>query len=174
MTDKFVSSILIAASILLFFLMVLPAFDKTAALRGSVGEREKILQEMEEIQNRVQELVQEMDSRETEVDRLDLLLPKEKMIPELLSSIESIVAGSGLSLTGINVAELSSQDKKKKLSGDLKLSGSFPSFMNFLDLLEKNLRLINLTTVDASAQLTGGGNAINYSLRFETNYLSKE
>ncbi len=174
MNDKLISSILIAASILLFFFAVLPSFDKTRMLRASVEERESILLEASEIKARVEELNQEIDLKKAEVDKLDILLPKEKMIPELLSGIESIMSASGMNLTEVNISELSTQQDMKKLSGNLKLNGRFVSFMQFLDLLEKNLRLIELITVDVSAQLAEGVKVINYDLRFEVNYLPVE
>lgn len=172
MTDKLISSILIAASILILFLLVLPSFDKTRILRGSIEERESILLEAEEIKARVGELNRNIDLKRAEVEKLDILLPKEKMIPELLSGIESIVLGSGINLAEINISELSTQEEIKKLSGNLKLSGSFTSFMNFLDLAEKNLRLIDLITVNVAAQLSEGVKVISYDIRFEVNYLS--
>ena len=174
MTDRFLSSIMIAAAVLVFFFLALPAFDKTRTLNASVKEREGILLEAEAIKARVAELDREIDSKKAEVDKLNVLLPKEKMIPELLSGIESLVAASGMSLTEMNLSELSGQEKIKKLSGNLKLNGSFVSFMQFLDLLEKNLRLIDLITVDVAAQLTDGARVINYDLRFEVDYLPIE
>ena len=174
MNDRFISSIMIAASILVFFFLALPSFDKTRMLSASISEREEILLEAEAIKARVAELDREIDSKKAEVDKLNILLPKEKMIPELLSGIESLVAASGMSLTEMNLSELSGQEKIKKLSGNLKLNGSFVSFMQFLDLLEKNLRLIDLITVDVAAQLTEGARVINYDLRFEVNYLPVE
>lgn len=174
MNDRLISSTMIAASILIFFFLAMPAFDKTRTLNASVKEREGILLEAEEIKARVGELNRDIDSKKAEVDKLDILLPKEKMIPELLSGIESVMAASGMSLTEVNISELSAQEEIKKLSGNLKLNGSFVSFIQFLDLLEKNLRLIDLITVDVSAQLTEGARVINYDLRFEVNYLPVE
>lgn len=174
MNDRLISSIMIAVSILIFFFLAMPAFDKTRTLNASVKERESILLEASEIKARVGGLNREIDSKKAEVDKLDILLPKEKMIPELLSGIESVMAASGMNLTEVNISELSAQEEIKKLSGNLKLNGSFVSFIQFLDLLEKNLRLIDLITVDVSAQLTEGARVINYDLRFEVNYLPVE
>lgn len=174
MNDRLISSIMIAVSILIFFFLAMPSFDKTRMLSASVKERESILLEASEIKARVGELNRDIDSKKAEVDKLDILLPKEKMIPELLSGIESVMAASGMNLTEVNISELSAQEKIKKLSGSLKLNGSFVSFIQFLDLLEKNLRLIDLITVDVSAQLTEGARVINYDLRFEVNYLPVE
>ncbi len=171
MNSKAVSSIINVSSVLIFFLLVLPAFDQTRMLRGSIEERENILTETQEISNRISELNRSIESKKQEVDKLDQLLPREKEIPELLSNIESIVSASGLILSEINLSEFSGQNEIGKINGTMKLSGNFVSFMNFLDLLEKNLRLIDVITVDAAAQAAEGTRTINYDVRFEASYL---
>jgi len=174
MTNKFLSSILAAASILIFFLLVLPAFDQTRSLRNSIKEREAVLTEAQEISNRIKELNQEIDRRKSEVEKLSQFLPRQKGTAEILANLESIVSASGMLLSELNLSEVSGLGEIKKINGNLKLSGSFASFMNFLDLLEKNLRLIEISTIDAAAQAAGGGRTINYDLRFEASYLSQE
>ena len=171
MNPKLISSIIVAASVLIFFLLVLPAFDQTLMLRGSINEREAVLAEAREISNRVSELNRQIDSRRSEVEKLDRLLPKSKETPELLTSIESIVSASGMILTEMNLSEVSGQTEIKKISGSFKLTGSFASFMNFLDLLERNLRLVDVGAIDVAAQLIEGTRTINYDVRFEANYL---
>ena len=67
MNPKLISSIIVAASVLIFFLLVLPAFDQTRMLRGSINEREAVLAEAQEISNRVSELNRQIDRRRSEV-----------------------------------------------------------------------------------------------------------
>lgn len=174
MSDKLISSILTAGAILILFLLVLPAFDKTRTLLGSINEREEIFQEAEQISNKVEELNSGINARKSDIDKIDLLLPKEKMLPELLSSMESIVSASGMTLTELNISELTAQEDIRKLAGSLKLNGNFLSFMDFLDLLEKNLRLIDVVTVDIAAQEIEGARTLNYDVRLEANYLPSE
>lgn len=173
MSNKLLSSILTAASILIFFLLVLPAFDETRMLRGSIKEREGILKETEEISGRIRDLNQEIESRRLEVEKLDRLLPREKELSEILSGIESIVSVSGLTLSEINLSEIPGQGEIRKINGTMKLGGNFASFLNLLDFLEKNLRLVEVGTVDAASQSVEGARILNYDIKFELSYLAE-
>lgn len=174
MNPKILSSIITAGSILIFFLLVLPAFDQTRMFLSSIKEREDIMGEVEEISSQVKNLNREIEARRSDIDKLDRLLPREKELPEFLSNIESIVSASGMILSEISLSEVPSQGKIRKINGTLKLNGSYPTFINLLDLLEKNLRLIEVKTLDAASQLTGGVKTLNYDLSFEINYLGSE
>ena len=174
MRDKFLPSIIAAGSILIFFLLVLPAFDQTRMLLGSVKERKEILKEVEELLNQVKNLKGEIEARKNDIDKLDRLLPREKELPEFLSNIESTISASGMILSEMNLSEVPGQGRIGKINGTLKLTGSYPFFVNLLDLLEKNLRLIEIGTVDAASQLAEGVKTLNYDLSFEINYLAND
>ena len=175
MNQKLLSSIIAAGAILIFFLLVLPAFDQTRMLRGSIKEREDILREADEMSNQVKNLNREIEAKKSDITKLDRLFPQEKELPEFLSNIESIVSASGMILSEMNLSEVPSQGGKiRKINGTLKLSGSYPSFVNLLDLLEKNLRLIEVSTLNAASQITEGTKTLNYDLNFEINYLAHE
>lgn len=174
MNQKLFSSIISVASILIVFLLVLPTFDQTRMLRGSIKERVDIINEVQEISNRISILNQGIESRRQEIDKLDQLLPKDKKVPELLSNMESIVSASGMVLTEMNLSDVAQVDNVRKVNTTLKLNGSFTAFINFLDLLERNLRLIDVSTLDVAAQLIEGTKAINYDVRFEINYLTSQ
>ncbi|MEK7579583.1 MAG: type 4a pilus biogenesis protein PilO [Patescibacteria group bacterium] len=174
MNQKLTSAIVAAASILIFFFLVMPSFDKTLMIRASMKDREDILREAEQISKKIVDLDREIESRRQEVEKLDRLLPAEKEIPELLSSIESIVSASGMILSEMNLSEVPGQSEIRKINGNMKLNGSYASFINFLDLFEKNLRLTEVATLDVAAQLIEGSRALNFDIRFEVNYLANE
>ena len=174
MNPKYLSSIIVSASVLIFFILVMPAFDQNRTLRGSIEERENILAEAEAISVQIRNLNQEIQGRVAEVNKLDQLLPKEKQVPEFLSGIESIVSGSGMTLSEMNLSALPGQSQVRKINGTLKLNGTYPAFVSFLDLFEKNLRLTEVAALDVSAQLIEGTRTLNYDVRFEINYLTAE
>ncbi|MEK7203601.1 MAG: type 4a pilus biogenesis protein PilO [Patescibacteria group bacterium] len=174
MSKNLLSAIIASVSVLVFFLLVLPTFDQTRMLRSSIGERADILNEAQEISDRINSLNQEIDSRRQNIDKLDRLLPKKKQVPELLSSMESIVSASGTTLIEMNLSDVVREGNVKKISATLKLNGDFASFMNFLDLLERNLRLIDVSNLDVAAQQIERTKTINYDVRFEMNYLSSK
>ncbi|TSC90921.1 MAG: hypothetical protein G01um10142_171 [Parcubacteria group bacterium Gr01-1014_2] len=171
MTRKLLSSIIIASSILIFFLLVLPIFDKTRMLRGAIEQRGLILDELQEISNRVAELNSEVERNENNIVKLGQLLPKQKEVSEILVMIESIVSSSGLLMSELNLSE-PNVEGGGKINVNVKLSGSLNSLMTFLDLLEKNLRLFEISTMDIAAESGGTSGRINYDIKFEARYLS--
>lgn len=173
MNIRFYSSIIISASILFFFFLVLPAFDNTRMLYGAIKERENMLKEVQEIANRVIKLNNEIKQKENDIARLDQLLPKQKEVSEILVTIESIISSSGLLLSELSISEPLSQGIGK-INANIKLSGDFYSLMIFLDLLEKNLRLIEISAIDISSQPSGSSDVIDYDIKFEASYLSSE
>ena len=136
MNNKFLFSIIISSSVLIFFLLVLPIFDKTRMLKGAIEQREIMLAELQSISNRVKELSSGIETNENNISKLDQLLPKQKEVSEILISIESITSASGLLLSEISLSE-SIGEGVNKINVNLKLSGNFDSLMTFFDLLEK-------------------------------------
>lgn len=173
MSDKLFSSIIITVSILILFLLILPSYDRTRVLLSSIQERKNLLKEQEEIVSQIADQAGLIDQRSYDINRLDNFLPREKDIPELLVNIETIAANAGLNLRELNFSEVPSRGEIQKLNGTIQLTGSFSSFLAFLDLLEDNLRLIEVVGIDIAPQLLEGTRIINYNLRIETNYLGK-
>ncbi|OHB17010.1 MAG: hypothetical protein A2913_01290 [Parcubacteria group bacterium RIFCSPLOWO2_01_FULL_40_65] len=171
MNNKFLFSIIISSSVLIFFLLVLPIFDKTRMLKGAIEQREIMLAELQSISNRVKELSSGIETNENNISKLDQLLPKQKEVSEILISIESITSASGLLLSEISLSE-SIGEGVNKINVNLKLSGNFDSLMTFFDLLEKNVRLIEVNNIDIASEAIGGSSTINYNIRFEASYLT--
>ena len=142
-------------------------------LNGAIEEREIMLKESQQIASRVNELSNEIKINKNEIEKLDQLLPKQKEISEILVTIESIISSSGLSLSEVTLSESFGVDAGK-INASIKFTGNFNSLMTFLDLLEKNLRLIEISTIDVSSQLVGTNNTINYDVKFEARYLASE
>lgn len=170
---KLLSSIYIASAILVFFLLVLPAFDKTKMLKAGLAERENMLFELQKITKRFDELNQDIDQNKNDIAKLDQLLPKQKEISEVITAIENIVSSSGLNLAEVTFSE-SKGDQVSTIRGNIKLAGNYNSLTSLLDLLEKNLRLFEINTIDIASQLSGEASAINYDIKFEANYLNSE
>ena len=167
MKNNLFSSSIIAISILLLFTLILPAFDKTRALFRTIEERKSILTEQENLLDQIQSLNKSIDNRIDEIGKLDTLLPKNKELPELIITLETTSSSSGLILSEIKFSELTVQGDIKKISGDIRLSGSFSSFLNFLKNIEDNIRIIDVMNINIALETGAGEQEINYGLRFE-------
>lgn len=173
MTSKLFSAIIISLTILIFFLLVLPSYDKTRILLKNAEERESILKEEEEILNRIKSLSNEIEGNKDSIGKLERFLPKKKEIPELITNLEEITKNSGINLKEITISEQPGQEAIKKIAGSIKVSGDFPQFLSFLDFLEKNIRLIEIPKINITIQTSEKTKLLNYELQFETNYLEE-
>lgn len=174
MNQKLLSSIYISSSILIFFLLVLPAFDKTRMLRQALAERSDMYAELQEISKSVEELNRGVDEKKGDIAKLDQLLPKQKDVSEMISAIENIVSSAGLNLSEISFSELKGEGISV-ISGSIKLTGGFNSFVSFLDLMEKNLRLVEINMIDIAPQSGGlGANTINYDVKFSASFINSQ
>jgi len=176
MKNNLFSSIIVSVSLLLLFVLVLPAFDKTRALLKTIEEREVILNEQKQALDKINSLYKSIETRKENIEKLDNILPYEKQLPELITVLETTSSNTGLILSEIKFSDLNSKETIKKLNIDIKVGGEFTSFLNFLKLLEKNIRLLkvtdmNIVTLKSETERTG---RIIYNLRLEANFLKDQ
>lgn len=99
-------------------------------------------------------------------------LPKEEeSTSDLLVNIEALSASSGVFLSAFTPAKTEtpttpSPTTLSPLFFDLSLSGSYPSFLTFLENVEKNLRPMTVKTIN----LTAGKEGVSATLKMVTFY----
>src|SRR3989344_290883 len=79
-----------------------------------------------------------------------------------------------------NIITKIKEDTEKNMEGktgmilvEISIAGQYPSFVNFLSLLEKNLRIFDVKDIGASIE-SASGNIIDFRIIFETYYVRKE
>jgi|AntAceMinimDraft_18_1070375.scaffolds.fasta_scaffold00463_9 Tfp pilus assembly protein PilO len=91
-------------------------------------------------------------------DKVNSILPLGPGIPSLLNFLQETSIETGMSLDNVTWQKLlpSRNEEKKRLkeySLNLKLSGSYFAFMNFISSLEKSSRLINIVATEFSVPI---------------------
>src|SRR3989344_1276765 len=136
----------IAASILWIF--ILPSYEMQSFLKSSLEVRSSALATKSELIQKVEDLSKEYQNKFNELKRLSLVIPPEKNVAEVLTSIEDIFSKSGISLSDFTIADGSRVDDTKpygELSLSIGFSGSYSSMLGFLDHIERHIRLIDAT-----------------------------
>ena len=134
------------AAFLLFYL-VLPNYDEMKIFRAAVAERESLLQSRKEAMTTIDNLKNEYQKNKEEIDKISIIIPSEKHIPELVSAMENIAGTTGLVLTTFNIADNSNKETDKEvksLSINAKLFGSYDAYRGFIAAIETNQRLIDI------------------------------
>ena len=161
-------------AVFVFWVFVMPIWDRVSLLSNAVAEREGILASREEILKKIDDLNRQYQERSADVSRISSVVPNAKSAAELVSTIETITQQTGLQLVEITMGGLGSQEQElRTVSIELGLVGNYPSLTAFLDLLEKNLRLIDIFELNASQAATPGAQvALNFKVKAKAYYLS--
>src|SRR3989338_5426729 len=92
---------LIGLAAFLFFIFVLPQYLSIRSIQAAIGDREQVISEKKEIFKKIDLLKEQYLSKNADIDRLSVLLPKSKKIEEIFLTLEDISKQSGLELRGI-------------------------------------------------------------------------
>lgn len=169
----------ILASILIVWQLVLPVYDKIAVIKQEVGQAQKKVEKLEELEAKLKDFAQTYKDKESSINKLYKIMPNGKDVPEILNRFESLSFQSGVILNSIDFSEveseknisqtgavsasemgaetlsieqtgLSSEVGVKKLALDLKISGTYDAFRGFLDNLENCVRLADVQKLNFS------------------------
>ncbi len=166
-------AIMLSAAAFAFFYFVLPSYDQTKALNKAVAGRKDLLESRSKIIGQILKLREEYNANKEGLDKISIIIPSQKHIPELISALESMAGSTGVALTRLNIGGTPTKetDEVASLPVTVKLTGSYQSYKNFLNLIEANRRLINIGLSKASLNETSGNLTIDLSGR--TYILSK-
>lgn len=155
MNKNYIGAGLIAIAIVLFWALVLPLYDAVSDLDAAIQERNDLLASRNTIITNINNLNKEYQKRIPEITKLSATVPAKKSIAEVLSAVDNITAKNGIQLISSTIVgqNVSSADTSpyNLLPIDMSLSGNYPGLTNLLGALERNLRLIDITSVDAVA-----------------------
>ena len=151
-TRSYVGASIIAAAGIIFWVFAMPLYDGVAAARSALADRKTLLDGRAAIMVNVTKLTKEYSEHADEIQRFADVVPPQKSTAELISAIQALATQNGLQLTALALG--SSQTDTEALyqnqSLDIGLNGTYPAFKSFLTALEKNIRIIDLQSVDAS------------------------
>jgi Tfp pilus assembly protein PilO len=177
MNRNLIASIIFAAGAFAFFVLVLPKFDSISNARTALKTRQSLLEERGAELKKIGELDKKYKARQADINKIIAFMPAQKRIDQIVSSIQQVSSQAGLSLTSITTAgaaETGEITNYKTILVSFEVIGQYPSFMNFLKLLEQNLRLYDIFEVVASLTTTAGGegqNLVNFAVKLNAYYL---
>lgn len=151
-----IGAFLIAIATFLVWVLILPDYDRQSFLKLTVQSRTTDLEARNKLINRVGELDKEYQSRYAELKRLSLVIPPEKHIDEMITILEEIFTKTGIPLTDMSLSAQEGQsDPNFNLIGmEFSFKANYNSIINFLEAVEKSLRLIDTTRLDVGIDKT--------------------
>ncbi len=152
LSRPYIGASLIALAGILFWVLLMPVYDNVMAQRDAIAQRADLLQNRSDIIASIKTMAQAYAARATDIARFSSIVPAQKSDPEIISSLQALATQNGLQLTTIALSGDVNQDTNpyQEQSIDLGLTGNYPSFKSFLIALERNIRLIDIISIDAS------------------------
>jgi Tfp pilus assembly protein PilO len=163
--------ILIALTVALFFTFTSPMYNKLAALRAESASYNEALSNSKQLENERDKLTQKYNTIGAEnIARLNKFLPENVDNIRLILEIEKIASPYGMQLKnvkynsqakpdpatpGSNVIQGGNIGQTKDYGAwdlEFNTTGSYSNLVNFVKDLEKNLRIVDVTSIDFSSE----------------------
>jgi len=186
-----ISLISFIVSLILIFVFVFPLFSSARAIYSDLTQKRQEIEKLKELSSKIGKIEQDYDSISEAIEKVLLALPEEKDLPQLLVQFEKIAVNNGLLLESIEFGEISKKEEsdfirsiedyetlnqsKKMLSTFpnssvlLKVVGSYSAFKNYISALEKNVRSMDIYSIQFSFSESGMRSLFSDSGIFEFN-----
>jgi len=153
----FYIGILFFGVIFLTAFLIFPNYQNLTLLKKEISEKEIELSSQEKYFQDLRDIDQELKKHETAISKIDSALPNSPSLPELLNFIQMKTSQSGLALKGVSPATIIPATEKglKEIRVNFILIGNYSDFKNFLSILEKSARLIEVGNISFSSPEEG-------------------
>jgi Tfp pilus assembly protein PilO len=184
--------ILIAASIGSFFMVTKPKYDALLATRNTVTSYDSNLETAKRLKESRDELISRFNSiPKADLDSLKTLLPDSVDNIRLIIQLEALATRNGLSKlrnvdyqvpeknpTGVEIESTEAPKPYGEFIISFQTNGPYKNFLAFVNDLERNLRLVDVTSVDFTPQTANEKNpnpaaAMTYKVTLKTYWLKQ-
>ena len=170
---------ILIASIVVYSLLLKPAYEEVNQLRGDLTSKSDLVSEQRRVIEKVKELLDQYPSLAGPRQKISLALPDKADYPTLLNQINGLTNAAGLALQSVSLASVTSAQAGGLGAGsnvpimstiqiNLDVSGSYQTLKSFLQTIETNIRIMDLVSL-AITPLANSNN-YNYHLVVNTYY----
>lgn len=169
---------LVAAGIFISWAWTLPSYQAASALKTVLEEKQLELTKKQEIIEKIRDWKREYDQRADDIAEFQKIIPNKKKIEEIVIVLEQVTSQSGLQMLTMEVTEQKSLAAAAydPVAFNVSLRGGYESLKVFLSQIEKNIRLldvISLEVVRSNEQVAGAPTLLNIRLRMNA-YTARE
>lgn len=162
---------IILISFLLIFGIIFfwwPKYQEFSNSKIELNEKKDELRNKEKYFSELERLSLKLKEYTAELDKIDSVLPQNPGITDLLNFLEKESSQNGMVLEKVNLENVSPLGKESeifKVPLSFSVSGDYPAFKNFLSVLQKNARLIDVESISFSSP--GKGEVFSFDIRIK-------
>lgn len=159
--------ILFIAALAIVFWVLLPLFNNFQAALELKKQNENNLNDRIKLTANIERLIGQYNGQTDNLASFDKTITESQKIPELLVNLEALASENGLIFSSV---DFKPKDLKavgvKTLIMEIKVKGSYPAFKNYLEAIEKSLRIFDVASVSFSGVAPGQTSARTDNLDF--------
>ncbi|MDO8743188.1 MAG: type 4a pilus biogenesis protein PilO [Candidatus Azambacteria bacterium] len=154
--------ILFSAALAITVWAVMPLWDGVQPAIAMKKENEANLEQRKQIAANLGRLINQYNSRATELSSFEKAIPTGQNIPELLVMLEALASENGMVFSGVEFKPQTSAAGAKVLAMTISLKGSYTSFKQYIAAMEKSLRLFDVSRISFNG-IAPGATQVNYN-----------
>jgi Tfp pilus assembly protein PilO len=172
---NYLGAILAGLGIIIFWVFVMSFWNDISPLNQAIKEREQLLLSRKEIIQKLKDLYEQYQTKTEEVKKISIIIPETKNLAEIISTLENISQEAGMKFFNLSISDIKrgSDQGIETLSINFNLTGTYNSFIIFLDLIERNFRLMDVVNFNVDLEDKTGleTGLLNFKLQVDTYYL---
>jgi len=161
---------LLAAIVFLFASFIQPSINRLKELSLDIKEEKEKILLLQEYKAKSESLIQSYQSLGDQVNDVHVALPDNPQTAQVLAGLDVIAKKAGISFSGLSFTE-GIKDDQNYLEIRVRFSSNYESFKNWLDEIEKELRLMDLTRISVKPISQSQSSILEYNLTLQTYFL---
>jgi Tfp pilus assembly protein PilO len=160
MSKLLITSVLFFCLLILGNFVLLPRYRSLNLLNAEVAAKELELSSKEEYVSQLESLSRILEKHPEELSKIDFALPLEPNLPSLFEFLQGICSDKRLVLKRIGafaIVPVGKDTGLKRTRVGFEVSGTFDALMDFLSVLEKSARLIEVSQISFRSEVAKEG-----------------
>ncbi len=173
------SAALLITSLVIYATLISPEYERVNQLRGELESKTLFLEEERTAITQVQNLIAQYQSVSRLGESLSLALPNEESVSSVIAQINAMAGSSGVLVQSVGINNLPIKPPVSRLSSarglgtlrlQLDLAGSYSGIKRFLQLLETNIRIMDVRSLTIGLAGRPDQDIYLYTLTVDTYY----
>lgn len=161
---------LLAAIVFLFASFIQPGINRSKELSLDIKEEKEKILLLQEYKAKSESLIQSYQSLGDQVNDIHVALPDDPQTAQVLAILDVIAKNTGISFSGLSFTE-GIKDDQNYLEIRVRFSSNYENFKNWLNEIEKELRLMDLTRISIKPISQSQSLVLEYNLTLQTYFL---
>lgn len=163
--DLYLSILFLFFTGLIFVFLISPRENSYSRAKFLAKEKEREFLEFNQYVQELKETSEKIKNYQNQISKIETAIPDDPEIFRLFNFIQEKASESGILLAGVGNIVSEEKETTKSWVMDFRINGDYPSFKNFLSLLEKSSRMIRLEKISFS--LPQKGENFDFDLKIE-------